>query len=675
MSVSVVRRTRTWPPGRGALRGYWHGWAGMDVLNEQRLAVHDYGNKAFGLFRLIENGFAVPDAFVIGPDDPLDDVWAWANKWTNGAIDGSGKAFLAVRSSSKAEDNVTESGAGRFKSLLGTFDDADDLIQAVRRVRESGYPRLAVIVQEAVRPAYAGVAFSCDPVSFDRAPYVVSWTPGSGDRLVAGRQDGSLVVARSASDYDGQWPGDPSTLSHLLSVLDTMEAEFGGPVDVEWALDCDGKLWLLQARPVVLPPEQRVDAQSLDELKSLPGVIGWHSKMRLRLAASRAGVMMSKAVVLTSRGSRIAELPEEVPSADASGLSIVLIHPGRTNSKVQREFAQVSGMNVPMFTQGCRRYAIRRFPPSETALAVVNDVLSRGLEQTWIAGVVVQEIYDAVATGIVRRLGDDYVAELAVGHFVPKGVVDPSRFIISKSGTVVERFPVEQDVAYRFINGYVVTERPVEEQLSLSDLEISAAVSQVAPLFSEYPDAALEFGIMRDRSGVLQAYLIDLAEGDSKPSAGRLSRDLIRDGVLSPGRAVGEVVRIVNDSNVELDAHLLEEFDDADGKIEDVIFVADRASVDLLPLVARCGPETGFVFRHASLLAHLCVVLRERGIPAIIVHDDNLFGTLTSGSKLTVEAVDVGPVIPRRSWPVDASGHASNGASATQSAIGTQVDR
>ncbi len=619
----------------------------MDVLDEQLLDVHDYGNKAFGLLRLISKGFAVPGAFVIAPDDPLDhDVWAAVNKWTNGAIDGSGKACLAVRSSSQAEDGVTESGAGRFTSLLDIFD-ADDLIRAVQRVRESGDPPLAVIVQEAVRPAYAGVAFSCDPLSFARAPYVVSWTPGSGDRLVAGRQDGSLIVARSVTDYDGLWPGDPLTLSQLLHVLDTMETVFGGPVDVEWALDCGGKLWLLQARPVVLPHEQCVDALSLDELKSLPGVISWHSKMHLRVAASQAGVMMSKAVVLTTRGSRIAELPKEIPSSDASGLSIVLIHPVRANSKVQREYAQVNCMNVPLFTQGCRRYAIRRFPPRETALAVTNDVLSRGLEQTWIAGVVVQEIYDAIATGIVRRLGDDYVAELAVGHFVPKGVVDPSRFIISKSGKVLERFPAEQDVAYHFINGYVVTERPVEEQLSLSDDEISTAVSQVAPLFSEYPDAALEFGITRDSCGAIQAYVIDLAEGDSEPSAGRLSRELIRDGVLSPGRAVGEVVRIVNDGSGELDAHLLEEFDDADGKIEDVIFVADRASVDLLPLVARCGRGTGFVFRHASLLAHLCVVLRERGIPAICLHDDDVFGTLGSDSKLTVDAADVGPMSPR----------------------------
>ena len=78
-----------------------------------------------------------------------------------------------------------------------------------------------------------------------------------------------------------------------------------------------------------------------------------------------------------------------------------------------------------------------------------------------------------------------------------------------------------------------------------------------------------------------------------------------------------------------------------------MIVVADRASVDLLPLVGRCGSNTAFVFRRASLLAHLCIVLRERGIPAISLEDDDLFGKLTNGRTLTVEASDPNWIGPR----------------------------
>lgn len=621
----------------------------MRVLSERLQPGTDLGNKASGLCRLIANGFAVPAAFIVGPDEPIDpaDVWAAVQTWIAGAIGSSGEAALAVRSSSCAEDGATESGAGRFASVVGVFG-ARELTQAIATVRDSGYLEpLPVIVQAAVDPLFAGVAFSCDPVSFDRDPYVVSWTRGHGGGLVAGRQNGSLIVARSATSYDGVWPHDPATLAGLLSALDALEADACGPVDVEWALDGSGKLWLLQVRPVVLPRRQCIDARSMAGLESLPGVVAGHGKLRLRLAACRAGVAMSNAAVVTARDRGPTALPEWIPSRLAAGLSIVLLHPGLHDNKVWREYAQVNGMDVPFFALGCRRYAIRRFPAPEAAADVVSEVLARGLDQSWVASVVVQEVYDAAATGIVRQLGQDYVAELAVGHFVPKGVADASRFIVSRSGRVLERRLVDQDVAYHFINGHVVTEQPPEKQLQLSDDEIVSALGQVVPLFGYYPDAALEFGISRDRHGHVHAYVIDFAEGDSGESAAQLTRDLIRDGVLSPGRAVGEAVRVKNDGSAELDRHLLEEIADVGGRAESQVFLADRASVDLLPLIAKCGRGSAFVFRHASLLAHLCVVLRERGIPAIVLPDEDMFGKLTPGSELTVEAADPAWIGPR----------------------------
>jgi len=94
----------------------------------------------------------------------------------------------------------------------------------------------------------------------------------------------------------------------------------------------------------------------------------------------------------------------------------------------------------------------------------------------------------------------------------------------------------------------------------------------------------------------------------------------------------------------ELDMHFLEGFGTSEQALEGVVIVADRASVDLLPLVNRCGSNTAFVFRHASVLAHLCVVLREHAIPAVTLEDDDLFDGLAVGSKVTVEASN-------GSWP------------------------
>jgi phosphohistidine swiveling domain-containing protein len=612
-----------------------------------------YGRKAAGLARLlaIEAGLSVPGAFVIDPGESLDEdsVWNAVHTWTKQAVDSSGRARLAVRSSSPDEDSATASHAGEFKSVVTEepFQRSKDpfepssLMQAIKETQESGGEKaLPVIVQVAIDPQYSGVAFSCDPISFEKSSYVISWVEGIGVGLASGADEGSLLILRSISGDGWAWPHKEDTLRELVAALHRIEADCRGPVDVEWAIDQEDELWILQARPIVLPRARDIDARAGRPLAPLPGVVAGHPKMRLRAAASRTGVAMSNAVVLTATSyAPEVSLPGWLPSHDAVGLSVVLLHPSGTSRKVHREFAQVDGTDVPFFTLGCRRYSIRRYPSHQAVAAVAEDVVRRGLEDSWMASVVVQEIYDAEATGIVRRLQDEFLVELAVGHFVPKGVVDPTRLVVSASGNVVESHRVKQETAYRFINGHVVTEHPVEQQLQLSDDETAMAIEQITPLFGEYPDAALEFGIVKRQDGAIFGYVIDMAEGDSESCARRLDRDLIRAGVVSAGRATGRVMRFFNDTATELDAHLLEGFEAPEDRLEEVVIVADRASVDLLPLVNRCGNNnTAFVFRHASVLAHLCVVLRERGIPAVVLEDDELFDGLAAGLAVTVEA-------------------------------------
>ena len=248
-----------------------------------------------------------------------------------------------------------------------------------------------------------------------------------------------------------------------------------------------------------------------------------------------------------------------------------------------------------------------------------------------------QEIYDAEATGIVRQVDDGYLAEVARGHFVPKGVVDPSRFTIAESGEVLGAHRVAQNTVYHFINGYVVTESPAEHQLELTDEEIGAAVMQVVPLFKDYPSSALEFGVLRTVEGIT-GYVIDVAESDAPDRGFALTTELLASGVVSPGRARGDVKRIRNAKESDLDAHLLSVLAGNGEALTDSIFFADRASVDLLPVLARCGSNCAFVFHRASVLAHLCVVLRERGIPAILIEDDQVWRELPGEASVAVDA-------------------------------------
>jgi len=612
-----------------------------------------YGGKAAGLARLISLGFDVPPGFVLEADEPLDEgrLWRAVGLWAGGVDSTDGHARLAVRSSSTIEDSASSSHAGEFSTVIDDLS-CKDLVAAIIEVRTSGRAGagpIPAVVQRVVEPVIAGVAFSCDPVSYRRDTTVISWTEGLADGLVSGRDSGTTIAVDTDQPSHPNWPVSPDTLAALVRALGTIEGTLHCPADVEWAVDSDGTLWLLQARPVVLPKTQVVDANSPEALRELPSIVASHPKLQLRQAAAQRNVMMSKASVIVMTGADLeADTVEVIPSVDAAGISVVLLYPAHVEQQVQREFAQVDRTDVPLFTLGCRRYSIRRYPKLESACTVIDEVAARGLSASWLVSTVAQEIYDAEATGIVRRLGTDLVVEVARGHFVPKGVVDPSRLVLSEAGDVLESLRVEQNVVFHFINGFVVTEQPVERQIDLTDEDIAAAVMQISALFHDYPNAALEFGILKHRS-VVKGYVIDAAEGDCDAAAKSLTKELIGSGVLSVGAATGTAVRINNLDSADLDQHLLSVLEGAaDGNFSRAVIFADRASVDLLQLVARCGSETAFVFRNGSLLAHLSVVLRERGIPAVVSDDSKMWASVREGDTITIDARTEGLSAPAR---------------------------
>jgi pyruvate,water dikinase len=254
------------------------------------------GHKAATLGRLAAAGFSVPEALVLttealaavleqnrlGPDArPADLQLAGWPATVAMAVDEIaahfGDAVLAVRSSAVAEDLPEESFAGQYTTVLRVRGD-EELRAAVRSCwasaftgRVRGYQgsaagrspvRLAVLVQRLVDADVAGVAFTADPVTGDRGAVLVSAVPGTAEHLV----DGSVDPDRwSVRDHV---PEPVSVTCQALSerqaaavaeLARRLEAELGGPQDVEWAM-ADQRLVVLQARPVTaLPRPPQVD--------------------------------------------------------------------------------------------------------------------------------------------------------------------------------------------------------------------------------------------------------------------------------------------------------------------------------------------------------------------------------------------------------------------------------
>jgi len=207
---------------------------------------------------------------------------------------------VAVRSSATAEDTKEASFAGQQDTYLNIRGD-QMVVQAVLKCFASLYTdraisyrsqqsttfddlALAVLVQKMVRSdlGSAGVAFSLDPDSGHRGFITINSTWGLGELLVSGqitpdeflvfKSDRLPIVDQKMGhkthrlvygDYDEPttlipltakdqvaWSLTPGQVHTLASMVQTIEAYYGFPVDVEWGLDgLTNSLFIVQARP------------------------------------------------------------------------------------------------------------------------------------------------------------------------------------------------------------------------------------------------------------------------------------------------------------------------------------------------------------------------------------------------------------------------------------------
>ena len=172
------------------------------------------------------------------------------------ALSDAGRRPVVVRSSSTVEDGGSQSMAGMFTSLLDVRG-WEAFLAAVDEVIESGGDApIAVLVQPFIQPQWGGVLFGADPVTGRTDRLVVAAVPGGPDRLVSGQVDGiQLTLSARGRLRDG---GDDvpaplrarRTRRGLVRLARKAAATFGGPQDIEWAIDDHGHFVMLQSRPI-----------------------------------------------------------------------------------------------------------------------------------------------------------------------------------------------------------------------------------------------------------------------------------------------------------------------------------------------------------------------------------------------------------------------------------------
>jgi pyruvate,water dikinase len=207
---------------------------------------------------------------------------------------------VAVRSSGVSEDLEGASFAGQYDTYLWICG-VEDVLTHVRRCWSGLFgpqvltyrpadgvpvfdgetlPGMCVGVQQMVQARAAGVMFTLDPVNGDRSKIVIEACFGLGEGVVKGDIDPDRfrvdkvtleVLASEISEQAQEYGFDQATGEVGLLDVDPergaqpclsedevvaiatlgkrVERHRGAPTDMEWAVDADGQLHLLQARP------------------------------------------------------------------------------------------------------------------------------------------------------------------------------------------------------------------------------------------------------------------------------------------------------------------------------------------------------------------------------------------------------------------------------------------
>jgi len=302
------------------------------------------GHKFASLARATRSRFDVPPAVAIRVE--ANDFYQRHKDWPDGLLseirDVAKEIGLSegvsVRSSSTQEDLEGKSFAGQYETYLDVRDE-DDLKDKIKKCWESAAsqlvfdylgdrlsrndkaPLMSVVIQRMVHAKTAGVAFSRNPMVPLKNDVVVEAVVGLGEKLVSGHVTPYRVFVRGDRIVEDRTTSEMNKTDGMIlkdikwreiaQLAKRAEANSGGkPQDIEWAIDGNDKLWLLQSRPITTIRES--------DFKAPPGT--WTRKIAEDLWADRLTPLLADAMINNtprfdlSRNSEFLKIPVIKPS-------------------------------------------------------------------------------------------------------------------------------------------------------------------------------------------------------------------------------------------------------------------------------------------------------------------------------------------------------------------------
>ncbi|MDW8800224.1 PEP/pyruvate-binding domain-containing protein [Clostridium sp. A1-XYC3] len=250
------------------------------------------GGKGGSLARMYQDGYPVPDGFVVLPsafqEQKLnDEAWNEIRVYLNTIRKNHEGALFAVRSSALSEDSAQASFAGEFETVLNVKTDKEiwEAIYTVFRSRESERVKaystiqgmeqshqIAVVIMLMVQSEISGVLFTADPITGSHTSMAGNFVYGLGEQLVSGEANAyPFKLMRPKGKYEG--PNDfMKYASELYKHAAKLVKELGCQQDIEWAV-ARGKVYILQARPITTLNTGNLDTYELND--TLDGDFLW----------------------------------------------------------------------------------------------------------------------------------------------------------------------------------------------------------------------------------------------------------------------------------------------------------------------------------------------------------------------------------------------------------------
>lgn len=601
-----------------------------------------YGGKAYWLSWLISEGYNVPDCFFIPAIDEKDldkiisvlKVDSEFNKRLRKFETRANRFEVAVRSSALNEDSAEKSFAGHFKSFVEEvtyeklFSNIKSVVKSVKTFDETDNQKIGIVIQKKINAKFSGVVFSSNPLTASKNELLISVVEGMGEQLVSGKvagEDKMVVYVSGKPEFPTFYtPIDSIHISELCRISKCIERKVNTPVDIEWCIDGESnELYILQCRPItaIFPKLTGIIPINLANESLIPSAVKENDKVRIRLLAQRNAIDISNAYLVVNNQSTIIDdvaLSKINHDGRCKGYSVVLIFPKTISGNIIRHFAENEVTRQNSAFRTCQRYEVRSYQDYSHLLGILQSIQEKCSEASWLCVAIIQEIFEPVFTGIAKKIEDGFLIEIAKGHFVPKGVVPTSQYVLNNESALIYKSEVIQDFSYNILQG-AVSKESVNALISVNENTLRGIVKNLMPVLSAGIQA-VEFGLLKDKAtNFLVPYLIDMVDDISQTE---LSSKLISEGVISTGIRSGKATILAADTlgQNSLELHLHNQFETQNTFDEEIIFLTDTPDIALLEILKHYNNDKiGFIFKEGSALSHFSIILREKKIPAIVI--------------------------------------------------------